>query len=70
VITHVGPTRQQVWTGCNNATAVGLYEVIGGGHYWPGQYGAPGADARYNASEAMWSFFASHPSSTRRNAKS
>jgi polyhydroxybutyrate depolymerase len=61
VITHVGPTRQQVWNGCKNASAVGLYEVVGGGHYWPGQYGAPGADAQYNASEAVWSFFASHP---------
>jgi polyhydroxybutyrate depolymerase len=62
-VSQVGPVTQQTWLGCANGSAVGLYVVQGGGHYWPGQYGAPGPDApgQYSASEAIWAFFAAHP---------
>jgi polyhydroxybutyrate depolymerase len=61
-VTQVGPVTQQTWGGCTSASAVGLYVVAGGRHYWPGQYGAPGPDApgQYSASEAVWAFFAAH----------
>jgi polyhydroxybutyrate depolymerase len=59
--TAPGPTTQQLWSGCADGSAVGLYVVTGGTHVWPGpQHLVPGPDARYNASEAIWAFFAAH----------
>ena len=58
---QVGPVAQQQWSGCTDGSAVALYTVQGGSHFWPGQYGASGVDAQYNASEGIWAFFAAHP---------
>jgi polyhydroxybutyrate depolymerase len=60
-------TAIQVFDGCRNGTSVQLYTVTGGGHTWPGgpQYLPPaivGLVSRdFDASEAMWQFFAAHP---------
>ena len=49
---------------CNNRSEVRLYEIIGGGHTWPGGYSyvAPRIVGRVSqelkASEEIWSFFA------------
>jgi polyhydroxybutyrate depolymerase len=61
--TQVGPVVQQQWGPCAEGSAVALYAVQGGHHAWPGAYGETGADAPgvYNASQAIWSFFAAHP---------
>ncbi len=58
----IGRTSGQLWGGCANGSAVALVAVIGGTHLWPGMGGlAPGnPDATYDASEYIWSFFASH----------
>jgi polyhydroxybutyrate depolymerase len=54
--------------GCRDATAVELWTVTGGGHTWPGgpQYlpvplVGRASDA-FDASAAIWDFFAAHPS--------
>jgi polyhydroxybutyrate depolymerase len=72
-VPHVDPkndttsTTIQAFAGCRNRTSVQLYTVTGGGHTWPGgpQYLPPfiiGVTADdFNASEAMWQFFAAHP---------
>jgi polyhydroxybutyrate depolymerase len=61
--TQVGPVTQQLWDLCAEGSAVGLDIVQGGHHAWPGAYGETGADAPgvYDASKAIWSFFAAHP---------
>lgn len=61
--TQVGPTRQQVWGGCAKGSAVGLYIIRSGQHVYPDSPGdRPGsADAVYNATSALWAFFAAHP---------
>lgn len=52
--------------GCDPGGAVSFYGIIGGGHTWPGIVW-PIADLvgpvnmDFNASEAIWSFFAAHP---------
>jgi len=38
---------------CNESAEVWLYEVIGGGHDWPGSYG----NMDINSSEEIWNFF-------------
>jgi hypothetical protein len=53
-----GPTTQQLWSGCADASAVGLYQIQGGYHIWP----SPGLrnntpDSRYDAATAVWQFF-------------
>jgi polyhydroxybutyrate depolymerase len=60
----VGPVTQRTWGSCAGGTAVGLYILQGGRHVYPGAAGLPPAapDARYDASEAVWSFFAAHRS--------
>jgi polyhydroxybutyrate depolymerase len=57
-----GPVVQQTWGSCVDGSAVGLYVVRGGHHAWPGAYGETGPDApgQYDASEAVWAFFAQH----------
>jgi polyhydroxybutyrate depolymerase len=55
----------EIWTGCDEETAVALYTIIGGGHTWPGgARGWPGADQptqTISASQLIWEFFAAHP---------
>jgi polyhydroxybutyrate depolymerase len=50
------------WTGCSSGAPVVLQTVAGNGHAWPGgQAGRAGADPpskSFDASEAMWAFFA------------
>ncbi len=50
-----------IQTGCPNNAQVEYYEIVNGGHTWPGALGAPdsfGAVNRdINANNVMWSFF-------------
>jgi polyhydroxybutyrate depolymerase len=59
---HVGPVAQQTWGPCADGSAVALYIINGGRHVYPGSAGlAPSdPDAQFNASDAVWSFFAAH----------
>ena len=41
---------------CNDNAEVWLYEVVGGGHDWPGSYG----NMDINASEEIWDFFSQY----------
>jgi len=56
---------QTSWSSCLDATAVVNYQVIGGGHTWPGATGpssGPGATPHsVDAAQAMAAFFISHP---------
>jgi polyhydroxybutyrate depolymerase len=60
-------TERTVWTGGRQGTEVRLYTVNGGGHTWPGgrRYSAmrvTGPLAKdFDASAAIWEFFAAHP---------
>jgi polyhydroxybutyrate depolymerase len=51
---------------CKNNSEVRLYEILGGGHTWPGgyQYLEPRLVGKVshelNASEEIWKFFAAH----------
>jgi polyhydroxybutyrate depolymerase len=60
--TVAAPVRQQTWGPCVDGSTVALYVLAGGIHTWPGTYdlkrGSP--DSQYDASEAIWSFFAAH----------
>jgi polyhydroxybutyrate depolymerase len=58
----VAPVSQQTWGPCVDGSSVALYVLSGGIHTWPGSYGLSRSspDAQYNASEAIWSFFAGH----------
>lgn len=58
--TQVGPTVQTTWSRCNDGTSVAEYVVNGGSHAWPGAPGSTGADAQYNATQAVWSFLSQH----------
>ncbi|HLA90995.1 MAG TPA: PHB depolymerase family esterase [Gemmatimonadaceae bacterium] len=55
------------WTGGRNGTEVWLYELHGAGHTWPGgsQYlpklVVGGVCRDFDASEAIWAFFRTHP---------
>lgn len=57
-----GPVSEQNWGPCVDGSTVSLYIVQGGNHTWPGCCGLPASDpdSQYNASEGIWSFFASH----------
>jgi polyhydroxybutyrate depolymerase len=60
---RVGPVTQQTWGSCADGSAVGLYVIQGGIHTYPGAAGTPaGPDAQYNATNAIWAFFAAHAS--------
>lgn len=60
--------RHFVWTACRGGSGVDMYEVLRGGHTWPGQTtGSPGrvqgVQTRVvNASELIWRFFEAHTS--------
>ena len=41
---------------CNDNTEVWLYQVVGGGHDWPGSFG----NMDINTSEEIWSFFSQY----------
>jgi polyhydroxybutyrate depolymerase len=57
-----GPTRQQSWSHCRHGSSVGLDVIAGGGHVWPRpRPGISGPDGSYDASTAIWAFFAAHP---------
>ena len=61
-----GPTNRRLWTGCADGSAVGLNVVVGGGHTWPGpQLGSSTPEGRYDASAAIWAFFAAHRAGSR-----
>jgi polyhydroxybutyrate depolymerase len=59
---HVGPVQQQIWGSCADHSAVALYIINGGQHVYPGSAGLPASnpDAQYNATNAVWAFFAAH----------
>jgi polyhydroxybutyrate depolymerase len=60
-----GPTNQQLWLGCADGSAVGLDVVSGGTHIWPGpRLGSSTPDGMYEASAAIWAFFAAHRASS------
>lgn len=60
-----GPTRRRMWSGCADGSAVGLNVVVGGTHIWPGpRLGSTNPDGRYDASVAIWAFFATHRASS------
>lgn len=63
--TQLGPTVQTIWSDCIGGSAVGEYVVEGGVHTWPGSL-RTGVDAQYSATDAIVSFFGSHPASTTR----
>jgi hypothetical protein len=47
---------------------VGLNVVVGGGHIWPDpRLGSSNPDGRYDASAAIWAFFAAHRAGSLRN---
>lgn len=60
-VKRVGPVTEQTWGPCAKATAVGLYVLEGGRHQYPGESGLPATDpdSKFQASEAIWEFFAS-----------
>ena len=63
VSTHV---RHFAWTSCRGGTDVDAYEVLNGGHAWPGQAtGSPGRlqgvqTQEVDASDLIWRFFEAH----------
>lgn len=59
-----GPVTEQTWRSCAGGSAVGFYVINGGVHAYPGAPGLPtgSPSAQYQASEAVWSFFAAHRS--------
>jgi pimeloyl-ACP methyl ester carboxylesterase len=59
---QVGPTTQTTWSSCDDGSSVAEYVVNGGTHVWPGP-GTAGADAQYDAAQAVWSFLSVHRSS-------
>ena len=63
VVTRAGDAERRVYA-CTNG-AVEILAVLGGGHAWPGgERGSAIGDApsaAVDATEAIWTFFASHP---------
>jgi dienelactone hydrolase len=62
-----GSAQESVWSNCADGSAVGLYVILGGAHYWPGnsenaQFGLPPShpDRQFNASNAIWAFLSGH----------
>ncbi len=54
----------QSWEDCAQGSAVALYTIAGGGHFWPGSpvyAGSPGATENLDASTIIWEFFKTHP---------
>jgi polyhydroxybutyrate depolymerase len=68
--THAGPVTETVWSACDDGSAAALDVVEGGTHIWPGTTAATGSDAKFNAAEAVWSFFATYPGATSAQAPS
>jgi len=60
---QIGPTVQTTWSSCDDGSSVAEYVVNGGTHIWPGSPGTVGADAQYDAAQALWSFLSAHQSS-------
>lgn len=51
------------WAACRSAAQVLHVRLVGGKHIWPGgnvPAGAPAVDRAYDASAAIWAFFAAH----------
>jgi polyhydroxybutyrate depolymerase len=59
-----GPVDESVWTSCDDRAAVGLDVVQNGNHQWPGGPKSSGADAKFDAADALWAFFTAHPGPT------
>jgi polyhydroxybutyrate depolymerase len=59
-VATVGPTTETTWSRCNDGSSVAQYLVNGGVHAWPGGSHATGADAQFDATEAIWRFFSRH----------
>ncbi len=58
--------RHDTYSNCANGTAIELYNIVDGGHAWPGGNGPawPGGDQpthTISATDLMWNFFAAHP---------
>ncbi|HEY1206228.1 MAG: hypothetical protein ABSH46_00630 [Bryobacteraceae bacterium] len=50
--------RIETYSGCRAGTAVTLYAIEGGRHFWPG---TRLSGNQVPATRLMWSFFARHP---------
>ena len=44
------------YTNCRENTQIQFYQLVGGGHDWPGAFG----NMDFNASEVIWKFFAQY----------
>lgn len=59
-----GATTTTAWTTCSSGAPVVYHSIAGNGHAWPGgTAGRSGADQptrAFNATDAMWAFFAQH----------
>jgi polyhydroxybutyrate depolymerase len=53
-----GVVQRQQWGPCVDGSQVGLFVLAGGYHTWPGTSSAHFPDTGYNASQAIWQFFA------------
>ncbi len=60
-------TSREIYSGCQQNSAVALYSVVGGGHTWPGgkqylpQFIIGKTSRDLDANEAIWQFFQAHP---------
>lgn len=52
--------QHEKWEGCADSTAVELYTIIDGGHYWPGGSFSDSTQT-ISASQLIWEFFEAHP---------
>lgn len=63
---QVGLVVTEKWTACSQGVEIVHIKLIGGKHLWPGAIlppGAPAADHQFDATSAIWAFFAAHRSS-------
>jgi polyhydroxybutyrate depolymerase len=61
-VSIAGPVRERTWSRCARNAAVALYILQGGRHVYPGSPKLPTSqpDSQFQASEAIWRFFAAH----------
>ncbi len=53
--------KREAYTGCKDGSEVVLWEIMGGGHDWPGDiFPAPGGGKPVSAAEEILTFFAAH----------
>ena len=66
--TPVNGVEETVYDGCSNGAQIGLYEINGEGHEWPGGPKVPSSDtfllgpqsSLVDANSLMWAFFQAH----------